>query len=252
MLDASALQQTTHVLTLNPELYTVWNYRREILLHLWAAPSPTATSSDVFASLRDPGPSSSSTSNQGEASHKHQLLQDDLMLTEHALRAHPKVYWIWNHRTWCLHALATQAAWETELSLVDRMLQLDPRNFHGWNYRRYITAQLERDTDADELAFALRKIENNFSNYSAWHQRSKLLPRTRTRGLGQDEFELVKQAMYTDPEDQSVWIYHRWLVEQDPTHEVLTREVEAIAELLELEPESKCTYSTELCPPTFY
>ena len=26
------------------------------------------------------------------------------------------------------------------------------------------------------------------------------------------EFDLVKNAMYTDPEDQSVWIYHRWLV----------------------------------------
>ena len=26
------------------------------------------------------------------------------------------------------------------------------------------------------------------------------------------EFELVRNAMYTDPEDQSVWVYHRWLV----------------------------------------
>lgn len=26
------------------------------------------------------------------------------------------------------------------------------------------------------------------------------------------EFELVKQALYVDPYDQSAWIYHRWLV----------------------------------------
>lgn len=26
------------------------------------------------------------------------------------------------------------------------------------------------------------------------------------------EFELIRNAMYTDPNDQSVWMYHRWLV----------------------------------------
>ena len=31
-------------------------------------------------------------------------------------------------------------------------------------------------------------------------------------GCRDPEFELVRNAMYTDPEDQSVWVYHRWLV----------------------------------------
>jgi geranylgeranyl transferase type-2 subunit alpha len=31
-------------------------------------------------------------------------------------------------------------------------------------------------------------------------------------GRRDPEFELVRNAMYTDPEDQSVWVYHRWLV----------------------------------------
>ena len=91
-----------------------------------------------------------------------QLLDDDLSLTEHALRAHPKVYWIWNHRMWCLRrypALSADAqwAWRRELRLVERMLELDARNFHGWNCRRAIidhlatfepkvAAQLARET----------------------------------------------------------------------------------------------------------
>lgn len=27
-----------------------------------------------------------------------------------------------------------------------------------------------------------------------------------------EEFELVRNAMYTDPDDQGIWMYHRWLV----------------------------------------
>lgn len=55
--------------------------------------------------------------------------------------------------------------------------------------------------------------------------------------------------MYTDPSDQSVWQYHRWLVEQDPSVEVLNREIQAIQELLEVEPDSKCEYQRVLSSP---
>jgi hypothetical protein len=27
-----------------------------------------------------------------------------------------------------------------------------------------------------------------------------------------DEFKLVEAAIFTDPEDQSPWMYHRWLM----------------------------------------
>ena len=55
--DQTALEHTTKLLTLNPELYTVWNYRREILLSLFASPIEQAAEGqkeDVFASLREP------------------------------------------------------------------------------------------------------------------------------------------------------------------------------------------------------
>lgn len=39
-----------------------------------------------------------------------------------------------------------------------------------------MTAKMGRD-DADEFAFTETKINENFSNYSAWHQRSLLLLR---------------------------------------------------------------------------
>jgi len=94
--------------------------------------------------------------------------------------------------------------------------------------------------DIEEFAYTTKRIQANFSNFSAWHQRSRVYPllwesnaldhkKSREGGTlrhlalargrcGQltgwhcPEFELVRNAMYTDPEDQSVWVYHRWLV----------------------------------------
>ena len=47
---------------------------------------------------------------------------------------------------------------------------------HAWNYRRYVLASMPvKRPEGAELAYTKRKIEANFSNFSAWHQRSKVL-----------------------------------------------------------------------------
>lgn len=54
------------------------------------------------------------------------------------------------------------------------------------------------------------------------------------------EFELVTQALWTDPNDQSGWLYHRWLIGAAPPEDVLRKEVKNIRELHETEPDSNC------------
>ena len=73
--------------------------------------------------------------------------------------------------------------------LVGKMLTLDSRNFHGWGYRRTVIAALEsskpessNDGDGESLTerefeYTTRMIRSNLSNFSAWHNRSKLIPR---------------------------------------------------------------------------
>jgi geranylgeranyl transferase type-2 subunit alpha len=70
------------------------------------------------------------------------ILTDELAMTMSALKKHPKVYWIWNHRRWCLENVPDgpggdgeedangwkQANWTRELQVVERMLDADARN----------------------------------------------------------------------------------------------------------------------------
>ncbi|KAI8369858.1 hypothetical protein EDC96DRAFT_440570 [Choanephora cucurbitarum] len=114
------------------------------------------------------------------------------------------------------------------------MLTYDARNFHGWNYRRYVVSHLRKQAkDEHELTaiikneyeFTTRKINQSFSNYSAWHQRSKLLPEIvmdmteeERNQVAIHELDLVKNAIYTDPEDQSAWLYYWWLLGRAPDH----------------------------------
>ncbi|KAJ7929265.1 rab-protein geranylgeranyltransferase [Mycena leptocephala] len=229
-----AFTLTTRILQINPEYYTVWNYRRNILLH------------GIF-----PGSSPEEIND---------LLTEDLSMTTAALKMHPKVYCIWNHRRWCLENVPDgpgsdtegdingwrKTNWDRELFVVNKMLDADSRNFHAWSYRRYVLARMPvARPETAELAFTTRKIESNFSNFSAWHQRSKIL--TSLWGSGkldyskskEEEFELVRNAMYTDPNDQSVWIYHRWLMGAGDDKDVLDREIAIIQELLNEQSDSK-------------
>ncbi|GFZ50587.1 hypothetical protein JCM24511_08345 [Saitozyma sp. JCM 24511] len=278
-----ALGQTTELLDLNPEFYTIWNYRRHILLR---GLFPGASPEDIVARLTS-----------------------ELRLTTAYLQIHPKVYWIWNHRKWCLEnvplgpapgaaeasagsaegaeqaessgagvtseasasasvsASASASAstshpktgregwrnefWKMELGLIEKMLDADARNFHAWDYRRYVLRSLPHSFSpphrpSDELRYTQKKIEANFSNFSAWHCRTKVLG-GMWEGMAVEEvarqkdqeFELVTQALWTDPGDQSGWLYHRWLVGSSPEEAVLRREIGSIRELHETEPDSK-------------
>ena len=60
-----------------------------------------------------------------------------------------------------------------------------PRQLHAptpvpvlaWNYRRYVLASMPvKKPDIEEFAYTTKKIEASFSNFSAWHQRSKIYP----------------------------------------------------------------------------
>jgi geranylgeranyl transferase type-2 subunit alpha len=103
--------------------------------------------------------------------------------------------------------------------LTQKALEMDERNFHCWDYRRFLVKS-GSNSPADELAFTHLLIEKNFSNCSSWHERSRLLPVVHPgeKHLISDEalkneLQLIENAAFTDPDDQTAWIYLPWLVE---------------------------------------
>lgn len=256
------LNKTTTVLLLNPEFYTVWNYRREILLDLF--------SKNILK--------------------KKEALEDDLKIVMSQLKRLPKCYWVWNHRIWCLNQLQTtnEANWDVELAIVSKLLEMDSRNFHGWQYRRFLVENIQKKAAREyntqpnleelvqlkinikEFEYTTSKINKNISNFSAWHNRTKLIPKIYS-GLkeldNKEEFsdvshlfqspysimvhdlELIKTGMYMDPEDTSVWLYLYWLItdkffvddlrnstnEKASYKDILHEQLKLIEELNELE-----------------
>mmetsp|Transcript_30333 Transcript_30333/g.85729 ORF Transcript_30333/g.85729 Transcript_30333/m.85729 type:complete len:372 (+) Transcript_30333:98-1213(+) len=218
--DDESMGLAGRLLELNPEVYTAWNYRKERVAAVLDGEDREAAAAAA---------------------------QAELALTEKALMKNPKSYATWQHRKWVVARRLTPI--DREMALVGYLLDADERNFHGWGYRRWLVA-LAGITPEDELEYTHKKIEQNFSNYSAWHYRTALLPKVhagaqtlsqmvsgadaeqtgscgeagRADGTGAaaartvpmwvllQELELVQQAFFTEPEDQSGWFYHRWLL----------------------------------------
>ncbi|XP_077572773.1 geranylgeranyl transferase type-2 subunit alpha [Stigmatopora nigra] len=215
--DDEALNLTQQLLSSNPDFATLWNYRREILMHQ--------------ETVKD-------------ESEVQKMYQAELSFLESCLKVNPKSYGSWHHRSW-VSERAPQMNWARELSLCDRCLSLDDRNFHCWDYRRIVVKKSSVPVDK-ELAFTDRLIGSNFSNYSSWHYRSTLLPllhpqspesappsgsspsspQNHTHRMCGDqllkEYELVQNAFFTDPNDQSAWFYYRWLLGRAEREEMIS------------------------------
>ena len=182
---------------MNPEYYTVWNHRRLILRHLTSDGAGENRSIEV----------------EQREKHIEDLISSDLDFLLPLLRQYPKCYWIWNYRSWLLKESTrllpvptSRRLWEQDLGLASKMLSLDNRNFHGWGYRRMLIQALEsRELTLGgeagsmvevEFKYTTKMIESNLSNFSAWHNRSKLIPRVldEQRDDDNDRLKMLDQG----------------------------------------------------------
>jgi geranylgeranyl transferase type-2 subunit alpha len=319
--NVETLKLIDKLVSVNPDPIYLWNHRRDILMLQLESTSSTPIDSSTF-------------------------IQQEQLVTQNALQRNPKAYGAWFHRKWSIRTYilitmnhdVNQTSTTTndktviyvlkgELELCKEFLKLDERNFHCWNYRRFIVAMLanvtcstdtrsasknndngvlskldggwhfllsifkdddsneqdviigsqlalknvDKNTSADttsnnkfqlnrncmeniqeilekEWTFTTEKIQQNFSNGSAFHYRSKLLPllyyiHSRKQSFCtsdgsssatcstvkiksdwiQEELELIRNAIFTEPDDQTSWWYFRFILSwSNPINNVTT------------------------------
>lgn len=193
--DDELLSVVKQMLSSNPDIYTLWNIRRQVL-----------------------------ENNEWSKDDYKQYLENEMSLTENCLKENPKSYSTWYHRCWVIQHMP-DPDWKKELSLCTKYLNLDDRNFHCWDYREFIV-QKAGVSNEEEFEFSSTKILNNFSNYSSWHYRSRILSKMVGVTSGEmpiideqyrEELDLVMNATFTDPNDTSAWFYQRWLLDKYTT-----------------------------------
>ncbi|KAI5151595.1 geranylgeranyl transferase type-2 subunit alpha [Enteropsectra breve] len=150
------------MVVLNPDDYRCWNLLKEKYLH-----------SDGMRLIMK------------EYSEK--AISEMLKLTQDAIEANPKSYFPWHHRLIFITLLLEHNAEDVnnrELSekmlarekrLCNILLQMDPRNFHCWNYLRMIKIEMPCD----------------FSNFSSLQNYS----------------DYSNDIVFTDPHDEGSWRY---------------------------------------------
>jgi len=185
-------------------------------------------------------------------------LKDELYLTYRVLVQSPKSYVTWAHRRFCLRTLMScdqvvgAEYVEKEIKLTETMLtamtetQVEDqgRNFHCWDHRRLVLQMDSTYSIDNELKLTTKLLKSSISNFSAWHYRSNLLKSkvendSERKSIIEKELDLIMNAIFTDPSDQSIWIYYKWIISKikdiDHFAPILEEHDEALEDLKEEE-----------------
>jgi len=290
VLSVELLKPISQLLLKCPECSTLWNYRREIFIELKDKADIACDkvqigqggNDDVVETNKD-GDKEINEKGLKLKSDLLKLCHDELNFIESCLKINPKAYGSWHHRVW-LQTFMEKNNLPREIELCNQFLTADERNcklsfhliifilsnifhlspVHCWDYRRIIV-NLSGLSAYEELKYTTKLIDNNFSNFSAWHYRSSLLSKLYTTAANDDDLQFVQktldddlqkvqEAIFTDPSDQSAWFYLRWLItihnqgfpipgkQSTPLEKPLniSQELrETLEELLKLEPNNK-------------
>jgi geranylgeranyl transferase type-2 subunit alpha len=131
-LDDESLLISAQLLFTNPDFYTLWNYRREIILSIkhklvnqsFESEHNNQNNSQIINQTNDEIICDKSNENLDSFQ---KLCENELQLTANCLKVNPKSYCVWHQRSWIIECMPFPNL-QLEISLCNQFLELDERN----------------------------------------------------------------------------------------------------------------------------
>uniref|UniRef100_A0A7S3PA00 Geranylgeranyl transferase type-2 subunit alpha n=1 Tax=Amphora coffeiformis TaxID=265554 RepID=A0A7S3PA00_9STRA len=267
-----AWELTETLLKVNPDPLYIWNQRRTLFLERSVDDDLVEKELGLTASALQSNPKAYGawfhrkwvlTQAAEKINNMTDLLQRELGLTELFLQRDERNFHCWNYRRFVV-ALQMQAdsdgSWwfllvddekdqkpnpNCQTRVMGSQVVLPTKNVDTKPSQPTPTAAVSQILRA-EWEFTHTKIGQNFSNFSAFHCRSKLFKLLWTNVEKFDisaEFQLVEDAVFTEPDDQTAWWYQDFLLDclatlegdqTDPSFEkLIQKHLENLTELAE-------------------
>ncbi|XP_034235243.1 protein farnesyltransferase/geranylgeranyltransferase type-1 subunit alpha isoform X2 [Thrips palmi] len=182
------LDLTNDAAQLNPANYTVWQYRRDVLLHL---------NSDLQTELAYISDTINEHPKNYQVWHHRRVIVEwlndaskELQFTSDILMLDAKNYHAWQHRQW---VVTTFKLYTAEMEFVDSLLETDVRNNSAWNQRHFVIVQTSGfipDVINKELIFTTSRIRELENNESAWNYLRGILCHTESGNISSEDFVL--------------------------------------------------------------
>ncbi|KAK3250726.1 hypothetical protein CYMTET_39909 [Cymbomonas tetramitiformis] len=261
--DDAYLKHNARLLELNPEVYTAWNARRAAFLTLFPdrdeAERKRLLEGDFLvtekALQKNPKSYSSWHHRKWLVAQGAGSLTRELELTSQFLDMDERNFHCWSYRRFIVNRLGRALAEELKYTL--HKIEQNFSNYSAWHFRSSLLsiqhhAELASGESTSGSVPASSQTLSTLLKVPKMYT-YRLCPALMGTEMGSippdvldEEFQLVQQAFFTEPADQSGWLYHRWLigharsgVDKEASSATVSREIEMLQELIDLEPDTK-------------
>ena len=229
------LALTEKTLRKNPKSYPSWHHRKWTVHRLVEQARARAAAARLFTHSV-PGTTAAAdtttTTEEEDDQEEKSILSREMKLIAHLLDLDDRNFHCWGYRRFVVSLRGAPDA--EELDYTTSKIEANFSNYSAWHHRStYLprvhgvaavngsggqTAAADQAKDADHADRDNRTTATDSRTTDAGADRAPDRGETTstTMRLPRDvldaEYELVQQAFFTEPEDQSGWMYHRWLL----------------------------------------